>query len=193
MKKLLAVGLMLLLLCGIAIAEEVASLTSVVGLDPIVYDNTSGTLICDFSIDSDTEASMSWSDSTLGYYVAGATDAVAQAYVDALSLGGWDSCSYFDGGDVLLSYGIDSARRLDSLDDYLAEVESLLGVQAAPQQAAPTVDDGQDYVLNTNSMKFHYPDCSSVGKMKAKNRQDYHGSRDDLIDQGYAPCGNCNP
>lgn len=193
MKKLLAIGLMLLLLCGIALAEDVASLASVVRLDPVAYDNTSGTQICDLSIDSDTEASMIWSDPTHGYFVAGATDAVAQAYVDALSLGGWDSCSYFDGGDVLLSYGIDSARRLDSLEDYLAEMESLLGVHAAPQQAAPTVDDGQDYVLNTSSKKFHYPSCSSVDKIKAKNRKDHHGSRDDLIAQGYDPCGNCHP
>ena len=51
----------------------------------------------------------------------------------------------------------------------------------------------QNYVLNTNSMKFHYPSCSSAKKISPKNRQDYFGSREDLIDQGYAPCGSCHP
>lgn len=51
----------------------------------------------------------------------------------------------------------------------------------------------QSYVLNTNSMKFHYPNCSSAQKISAKNRKIYTGTREDLIRQGYAPCGNCDP
>ena len=50
-----------------------------------------------------------------------------------------------------------------------------------------------DYVLNTNTMKFHLSSCSSADNIKASNRQDYHGSRDDLIAQGYEPCKRCNP
>lgn len=50
-----------------------------------------------------------------------------------------------------------------------------------------------DYILNTNTKKFHYPSCSSVGQMKEQNKAEYEGSRDALIDQGYSPCGNCNP
>jgi competence protein ComEC len=49
------------------------------------------------------------------------------------------------------------------------------------------------YVLNTNSMKFHDPDCSSAKKISAKNRKSYTGSREDLLDQGYTPCGYCDP
>jgi competence protein ComEC len=51
----------------------------------------------------------------------------------------------------------------------------------------------QSYVLNTNSMKFHYASCSSAQKINRKNRKDYTGSRDDLINQGYSPCGYCHP
>ena len=29
--------------------------------------------------------------------------------------------------------------------------------------------------------------------MKESNRQDYYGSRDDLLLEGYHPCGVCNP
>lgn len=50
-----------------------------------------------------------------------------------------------------------------------------------------------DYVLNTSSKKFHRPDCSSVDSMSGKNRQEYHGTREELIAQGYEPCGSCHP
>lgn len=50
-----------------------------------------------------------------------------------------------------------------------------------------------DYVLNTSSKKFHRPDCSSVDSISEKNRQEYHGTREELIAQGYEPCGSCNP
>ncbi len=49
------------------------------------------------------------------------------------------------------------------------------------------------YILNTNNKKFHKADCSSVKDIKDKNKQDYTGSRDDLILQGYEPCGRCKP
>lgn len=50
-----------------------------------------------------------------------------------------------------------------------------------------------DYVVNTGTGKFHDLSCSSVGKIKAENRMDYSGSRDELISRGYAPCKRCNP
>ena len=49
------------------------------------------------------------------------------------------------------------------------------------------------YVLNTNTKKFHYPDCSSVDQMSEKNKKEVTSSRDELIDQGYSPCGRCKP
>lgn len=50
-----------------------------------------------------------------------------------------------------------------------------------------------DYVLNTNTKKFHYPSCGSVQDMKEKNKEYYTGNRQTLIDQGYSPCGRCKP
>jgi DNA-entry nuclease len=49
------------------------------------------------------------------------------------------------------------------------------------------------YILNTNTKKFHYPDCSSVNDMKEKNKQVFMGSRDDAIELGYTPCRKCRP
>jgi len=53
--------------------------------------------------------------------------------------------------------------------------------------------EAHDYVLNTNTHRFHYPDCGSVADMKDKNKEEFHGSREELIEQGYKPCGNCRP
>jgi DNA-entry nuclease len=50
-----------------------------------------------------------------------------------------------------------------------------------------------DYVLNTNSKKFHYPDCSSAKKISDKNKEDFTGTRDSLLDKGYTACGQCKP
>ena len=49
------------------------------------------------------------------------------------------------------------------------------------------------YVLNLSSRKFHLPDCASVDTIREENRQDYTGTREDLIAQGYTPCGSCKP
>lgn len=51
----------------------------------------------------------------------------------------------------------------------------------------------QDYVVNINTGKFHYPSCSSVGKMSEHNRKLFHGSREELVRQGYSPCKICHP
>ena len=52
---------------------------------------------------------------------------------------------------------------------------------------------GMEYVLNTSSMKFHLPSCSSVDTIDPANREDYTGTRDEVISMGYAPCGRCKP
>lgn len=62
------------------------------------------------------------------------------------------------------------------------------------QTTQPSGDtQSRHYVLNTNSMKFHDPDCPSTKRISDKNRKDYQGTRDELLDQGYDPCGNCDP
>ena len=49
------------------------------------------------------------------------------------------------------------------------------------------------YILNTSTKKFHLESCSSVKDMKAKNKKEFTGSRQELIEDGYKPCGSCNP
>ena len=54
-------------------------------------------------------------------------------------------------------------------------------------------ENNQKYILNINSKKFHYPDCSSVKKISDKNKKEYKGLKKDLLSQGYEPCGVCTP
>ena len=56
-----------------------------------------------------------------------------------------------------------------------------------------TEGEVNDYVLNTNSQKFHLPSCSGANSMSEKNRQEYSGSREMLIIQGFEPCSQCQP
>lgn len=70
--------------------------------------------------------------------------------------------------------------------------QAAVQTESVKETSAP-VSTGTEYILNTNTKKFHYPSCSSVKQMKAFNKKEYTGSRDDLIAQGYDPCKKCNP
>lgn len=59
--------------------------------------------------------------------------------------------------------------------------------------AASKSSEENTYIINTSSGKFHYPDCDGIKNAKAKNKKTYTGSRYELINEGYEPCGNCNP
>ena len=49
------------------------------------------------------------------------------------------------------------------------------------------------YVINTSSMKFHKEDCSSISSMNQANKKVVASTRDELISEGYSPCGICKP
>ena len=84
-------------------------------------------------------------------------------------------------------------------DSYQVETVPQTTVPATtvpPATQAPVVNStsgAQTYILNTNTMKFHYPGCRSVNQMSEHNKQEVFASRDELLAQGYSPCGNCNP
>ena len=71
------------------------------------------------------------------------------------------------------------------LDSFMTETES--------QSVSDRGSLPQEYVLNVNTRRFHWPYCSSVSQMKEKNRQEVSAMREELLEQGYVPCGNCNP
>lgn len=56
-----------------------------------------------------------------------------------------------------------------------------------------STSEQQDYILNVKNKKFHKPDCSAANDISSANKQDFTGTRDQLIAQGYSPCGICKP
>lgn len=65
--------------------------------------------------------------------------------------------------------------------------------RVAVEENQPQENVGIEYVLNTGTKKFHYPDCKSVKTIKEENLGTFTGGREALLEQGYAPCGNCKP
>ena len=49
-----------------------------------------------------------------------------------------------------------------------------------------------NYILNTNTMKFHLPTCPSVADIKPGNRGTA-ATREEALAAGYEPCGRCSP
>jgi DNA-entry nuclease len=86
--------------------------------------------------------------------------------------------------------------------DY-ATGENWLSGKAPEVTEKPDADSGEgsgeengeskSYVLNTSSKKIHKPTCSGAKTMNPANKQEYTGSIEDLIDEGYSPCGICDP
>lgn len=67
------------------------------------------------------------------------------------------------------------------------------GGEVNSEEGSAVSSEPQEYVLNTKSMKFHRPTCSSVDDIANSNKQEAEATRDELISEGYSPCKQCNP
>ena len=106
---------------------------------------------------------------------------------------------------VVIDYGTGESM----LEEDATPLPDVSGAESAPDTASEGAGAGEasekgatgsaegkgttEYVLNTNSRKFHLPSCSSVGQMSPKNREDVEDTRENLIANGYDPCKRCNP
>ena len=73
--------------------------------------------------------------------------------------------------------------------------ENWLSDEAPEESEKPENEDAEakTYVLNKSSKKIHRPTCSGAQTMSPANREEYTGSMQDLIDDGYSACGICKP
>ena len=76
--------------------------------------------------------------------------------------------------------------------DYATGASSLEG-DALPEDSTQKELEDTLYILNTSSGKFHLPSCSGAASISPDNRDSFTGDRQTLLDQGYAPCGQCQP
>ena len=108
-----------------------------------------------------------------------------------------EALSVEDGGDGIMFnvyvYNSQPGIEIDyATGESWLEDESDTQAPDAQTSAAPS-ETGASYVLNTNTKVFHTPDCASAAQTSEKNRQTFTGSRDELMAQGYEPCGRCKP
>ena len=104
---------------------------------------------------------------------------------------------------VVIDYGTGESM----LEEDATPLPDVSGAESAPDTASEGAGEASEkgatgsaegkgtteYVLNTNSKKFHLPSCSSVDQMSPKNREDVEDTRENLIAKGYDPCKRCNP
>lgn len=93
---------------------------------------------------------------------------------------------------IVIDYA-DGGSYLDESTDIRSDSEAGGELLGESEETPEPVPAGTDYVLNTNTRKFHDPACDSVKDIAEKNKQAYSGNREDVIAMGYTPCKRCNP
>ncbi len=52
--------------------------------------------------------------------------------------------------------------------------------------------ESSEYIINVKSKKFHLPECSGAQNISEKNKREFKGTKEQLLNQNYTPCGICN-
>lgn len=81
--------------------------------------------------------------------------------------------------------------------EYKEVVETTVATTTAPKVTTATTKQSETpakttYVLNTNTKKIHFAECSSVKDMKEENKA-FTNDYNKAIADGYKPCGRCKP
>ena len=74
-----------------------------------------------------------------------------------------------------------------------SDTEESESTETTENDAEKQDEEKQEYLLNTNTKKFHLLSCKSGQKTKEENRAYHKGTKDEIISQGYSPCKNCKP
>lgn len=104
--------------------------------------------------------------------------------------------SYFYGTyEELISNGYTPCKSCCDDDDEIIIQPTPTPVTPSPDASvAPTPSDDNktyNFVLNTDSKKYHKESCSQVNKIKEENKAYFTGTEEDLINDGYSSCKMC--
>ena len=94
-----------------------------------------------------------------------------------------------DGTDITWKYTSNKEDKTGKSGD----IKNSRSEKQTTESATEATAKGTDFIINTNTGKFHKPGCSSVKQMNESNKQYYNGGRDDLVSKGYDPCKRCSP
>lgn len=96
-----------------------------------------------------------------------------------------------DGNDV--EFVIQKNQDANTLENSANDSKNEIPTEYEDDLKTENVGEAVKYILNTNTQKIHYPTCSSVDQMQEKNKQVTDLSKEELMSQGYSPCGKCKP
>ena len=89
--------------------------------------------------------------------------------------------------------GLFNNKDLTRLMKYLSGTAELAEIptDTETETESDTAGTVVTYILNTSSKKVHQPTCGSVKTISAANYQEYGGTLEELLAQGYNTCGKC--
>ncbi len=112
----------------------------------------------------------------------------------------WSKCLQGEAGipqeaavEAMMPVVIENGASEEQMPTIAEEGSAPASVSADAAISQKLTEENCAYVLNTNSMKFHYSWCNSVPGMSEKNKAFSDSTRDELISAGYKPCGRCKP
>ena len=92
-----------------------------------------------------------------------------------------------------LSESMTGAEKGDAQEAEGGASDAELASEEQAEEEAAGEEEVYTYVLNTNTMKFHYEYCPGVRDMKDKNKDTFRGTRSEVMEKGFSPCGRCTP
>ena len=96
---------------------------------------------------------------------------------------------YRDAGVILYRTDINGDIHVQ-IDGKSITISVEKGENAVTNPTSPIITNEVKYIGNKNSKIFHYPTCINVPD--EKNQVSFH-TRDEAVNAGYKPCGNCKP
>jgi DNA-entry nuclease len=76
-------------------------------------------------------------------------------------------------------------------DSCIAEEQIALNETTVEDSNDTEEIETMDFVINTNTKKFHLSTCSSVSTMAEHNKKMCRGTVQEVINEGYEPCQRC--
>ncbi len=96
-------------------------------------------------------------------------------------------------GENHLSESMTGAEKGDAQEAEGGASDAEPASEEQAEEEAAGEEEVYTYVLNTNTMKFHYEYCPGVRDMKDKNKDTFRGTRSEVMEKGFSPCGRCTP
>lgn len=73
------------------------------------------------------------------------------------------------------------------------EADGTVTESVGQTQEKEEISTAVTFLLNTSTKKIHLPDCGSLKLMSEKNKATTQKTMDELINEGYTACSNCQP